>query len=174
MHTQILEYAEQARGTPAWKSGSRYHPGGSRDLWSDLLGFSRSSPDFWDERLAPAVEAVRAFHERWADRNVNDCHDASTYIHFLKTRAARALRTDGLLRLHRTVPIGDQYFWRESGIRNSLAGFLRLLLEEHWPKLSGSVEARAAFMAFALKLAALQHPLGSEVLALAGNRFGSI
>ncbi len=169
----ILEYAEQARGTPAWKSGSRYHPGGSRDLWSDLLGFSRSSPDFWDERLAPAVEAVRAFHERWTERNVDDCHDASTYLHFLKTRAARALRMDGLLRLHRKVPIGDQYFWRESGIRNSLAGFLRLLLDEHWPELSGSVEARAAFMAFALKLAALQHPLGSEVLTLAGNRFGS-
>ncbi len=169
----ILEYAEQAKGTPAWKAGPGFDRGDSRDLWKNLLGFSRFTSEFWDERLAPAVETVRAFQERWAERNIGNCYDARSYIHFLKTRAARDLRMDGLLRLHGKVPIGDQYFWRESDIRDSLAGFLRLLLDEHWQELNGSVEARDAFMAFALKLAALQHPLGSEVLALAGNRFGA-
>ena len=169
----ILTYAEQSRGTSAWESKSGFLPGGSRDVWEDLLGFSRTSPDFWDERLAPAVEAVREFHERWAERSVTHWHDARTYIYFLEARAARKLCLDGLLRLRRRVPIDDPYFWSEPEIRNAFAGFLRRLLDGHWEELRESPAGRDAFMAFALKLAALQHPLGCEVLALAGNRFGA-
>ena len=72
-----------------------------------------------------------------------------------------------------------QASWRivlpfDSNVGDSFASFLRLLLDEHWLELRDSAVARAAFMAFALKLASLQHQLGTEVLALAGNRFGTI
>ena len=119
------------------------------------------------------MEAIRGFQERWAERNVDDSYDASAYMNFLQTRAARNLRMSGLLILRRKIPIADQYFWRRSGIRDTLAGFLRVLLDENAQDLNGNAEARDAFMSFALKLASLQHPLGSEVLGLAGNRFGA-
>jgi hypothetical protein len=169
----LLRYTEDALGTESWTKGAGLHGNEANELWKELIGLSRFSPDFWDERMEPAVEAMRGFQERWAEKNADDSHDASAYMHFLRTRAAHKLRIRGLLILHKKVPIADHYFWRRSGIRDSLAGFLRLLLDENAEDLNRNAEARDAFMSFALKLASLQHPLGSEVLSLAGNRFGA-
>ncbi len=169
----LLRYTEDALETPTWITGAGFHGNEANELWKELIGLSRFSPDFWDERMKPAVEAIRGFQERWAEQNVDNSHDASAYMQFLRTRAASNLRIRGLLILHKKVPIEDQYFWRRPEIRDSLAGFLRLLLDENAQDLNPNAEARAAFMSFALKLASLQHPLGSELLSLAGNRFGA-
>jgi hypothetical protein len=166
----MLAYAE---GSPAWKGGGDSRSSSS-EMWRDLLGFSQFTSDFWHEKLTPAIEAVRAFHERWARSHVHDDDDASTYIHFLKTRAARSLRIDGLCLLHEKVPVGDRYFWKDTSTRDAFASLLRLLLDEHWRELVANTAARNGFMSFALKLTALQHPLGSEVIAVAGNRFGAM
>ncbi len=156
----MLTYAESS---PTWKLRSR-SPSASRDLWHELLGFSVYSSDFWNEKLAPAVEAAREFHERWARAHVSDDDDARSFIQFLMTPAGRRLRVDGLHLLHEKVPIDNQYFWNEDSIRDAFARFLRLLQQEHWNEIAHNHSARDAFMAFALKLGALQHPLGSEVL----------
>lgn len=166
----MLSYAE---GSPTWKARSR-GSSGSRDLWDELLGFSVYSRDFWNDKLASDVEAAREFHERWARAHVSDDHDAGSFIRFLMTPAARRLRVDGLYLLHEKVPIDNQYFWDEDRIRDKFARFLRLLQQEHWSEIAGDSGARDAFMAFALKLGALQHPLGSEVLTLAGSRLGAL
>lgn len=164
----MLTYAESS---PTWKLRSR-SPSASRDLWHELLGFSVYSGDFWNEKLAPAVEVAREFHERWARAHVSDDDDARSFVGFLMTPAARRLRVDGLRLLHEKVPIDDRYFWNEGSIRDAIARFLRLLQHDHWNEIARDSGARDAFMAFALKLGALQHPLGSEVLTLAGSRLG--
>jgi hypothetical protein len=164
----MLTYAESS---PTWKLRSR-SSSASRDLWHELLGFSVYSGDFWNEKLAPAVEAAREFHERWARAHVSDDDDARSFVGFLMTPAARRLRVDGLRLLHEKVPIDDRYFWNEDSIRDAIARFLRLLQHDHWNEIARDSGARDAFMAFALKLGALQHPLGSEVLTLAGSRLG--
>jgi hypothetical protein len=166
----MLSYGENSA---AWKARSR-GPSGSRDLLEEVLGFSVYSGDFWNEKLVLAVEAVREFHERWARAHVNDDSDARSFIGFLMTRAARRLRVDGLRLLHDKVPIEKQYFWNQDQVRDAFARFLRLLQQEHWNEIARDAGARDAFMAFALKLGALQHPLGSEVLTLAGSRLGAV
>jgi hypothetical protein len=166
----MLSYAESS---PAWKSGGDSRSS-SREMWIKLLGFSPFSSVFWNEKLAPAIEATRAFHERWARSHVHNHRDASTYIYFLKTPAARALRVDGLCLLYETVPVDDEYFWRDASTRDVFASLLRLLLDEHWHQIIANPLARNGLMSFLLKLAALQHPLGSEVLAMAGSRFGGM
>ena len=166
----MLSYAESSS---TWKLQSR-GPSGSRDLWDELLGFSVYSADFWNEKLAFAVEVAREFHERWARAHVSNDHDARSFVRFLMTPAARRLRVDGLRLLHDKVPIDNQYFWDENEIRDVFARFLRLLQQEHWNEIARDSDTRDAFMAFTLKLGALQHPLGSEVLTLAGSRLGAV
>jgi hypothetical protein len=166
----MLFYAENSA---SWKARSR-GPSGSRDLWDELLGFSVYSSDFWQDKLASAVEAAREFHERWARAHVSDDDDARSFVRFLMTPAARRLRIDGLRLLHNKVPIDNHYFWNEDSIRDAFARFLRLLQQEHWNEIARDSGIRDAFMAFALKLGALQHPLGSEVLTLAGSRLGAV
>jgi hypothetical protein len=170
---QWLAMLSYAQTSPAWKARGR-GPSASRDVWEELLGFSVYSSDFWNEKLAPAVEAVRGFHERWARAHVGNDHDARSFIRFLTSKAARRLRVDGLRLLHDKVPVGEQYFWNDNGIRDVFARFLRLLQEEHWTEIASDPAARESFMSFALKLGALQHPLGSEVLTLAGSRLGTV
>ena len=72
-----------------------------------------------------------------------------------------------------TLPIGDEYFWDDDDIRDVFARFLQLLQDEHWSEIAKDPVARNAFMSFALKLGALQHPLGGEILTLAGSRLGA-
>ncbi len=165
----MLSYAESS---PAWKwkKGRR---SSSRDIWNSLLGLSTFSPDFWSDRLAPAVESARDFHERWARTHLQNEHETRSLIRFFKSPAARRLRLDGLKLLHECSPIADRYFWRGEDIRDSFASFLRFLLDEHWHEVCSDPLAKTAFMAFALKLSSLQHPLGVEVLTNAGTRLGT-
>jgi hypothetical protein len=75
----MLAYAE---GSPQWKADARRR---SHDkMWNEILGFSTTGDSFWHEPLAPAVNAVRAFQERWARAHAQDEDDASTYIHFIR------------------------------------------------------------------------------------------
>jgi hypothetical protein len=162
----MLQFAENCE---AWKKETRR----SRDtgkMWEDLLGLSYFISDFWHAELAPAVDAIRPYFERWALAHLSSDHIVSTIIHFLKTKAAVTLRLDGLGWLRKGVPIDDRYFWKEESTQSAFAGFLRLLYDEHWDSIASTPSSREAFMTFALKLAALQHPLGSEILTLAGNR----
>ncbi|MEY2536440.1 MAG: hypothetical protein QOG67_180 [Verrucomicrobiota bacterium] len=168
---QWVEMLKFAENSPNWKLASR-RPWDMDDTWKDLLGLSSFTADFWRAELAPAVNAIRPFLERWALPRLSHDDTARTIIHFLKTGAAAAIRIDGLLWLGQCVPVDDQYFWHDDSTRDAFAGFLRLLYDENWKDIIASRTPREAFMNFALKLAALQHPLGSEILTLAGARMG--
>lgn len=168
---QWLAMLSFAEASLEWKSAGNYHLGG-RDIWTLLLGLSTFSHDFWGEQLTSEVEAVWPCLERWACSHVSDNYDTRLFIGFLKTSAARRLRLNGLLLLHDEVSLIKKYFWKEEGVSDSFAGFLQLLQNEHWTELLSNKKALEAFMAFALKLGSLQHPLGSEVLNIAGNRLG--
>jgi hypothetical protein len=74
--------------------------------------------------------------------------------------------------LKERVKMDSDYFWEELPTQDSFAGFLQVLLDQHWPAIVGSAKHRDGFMAFGLKLTALQHPLGSELTAIAANRLG--
>jgi hypothetical protein len=164
----MLDFAENCE---AWKKEtSRLSE--MDDTWDDLLGLSPFSSEFWHSELAPAVNAIRPYFQRWALPHMRSDHTVCTIIYFLKTKAAVALRMEGLSWLREGVPLDNQYFWKEESIQNAFAGFLRLLYDEHWSSVAALPSAREAFMTFALKLSALQHPLGSEMLTLAGNRLG--
>lgn len=165
----MLAYAETS---PAWQAAGR-RPWDLNDARKRLLGLSPFGADFWHAGLSPAVEAARSHLERWARRNIRSDHEARVFVYFLKTDAAKNLRLDGLGWLHEHVGINDNRFWDDNSTRDAIAGFLRLLLDQHWTALAPSTKFREAFMAFALKLAALQHPLGSEVLTIAANRLGA-
>ncbi len=165
----MLAYAETS---PAWQAAGR-RPWDLNDTRKRLLGLSPFGADFWHAGLSPAVEAARSHLERWARRNIRSDHEARVFVYFLRTDSAKNLRLDGLGWLHEHVGINDNRFWDDDSTRDAIAGFLRLLLDQHWTALAPSTKFREAFMAFALKLAALQHPLGSEVLTIAANRLGA-
>jgi hypothetical protein len=164
----MLEFAESS---PAWR-GSGRHSWDLEDSCKHLLGLSPFGADFWRIELRRAVETTRPFFERWASRSVGSDYDARTFIHFLKAPAAEPMRLDGLRLLKQRVKMDDDYFWREQATQEAFAGFLHMLLDQHWPAIVQSADHRDAFMAFALKLTALQHPLGSEVTTIAANRLG--
>jgi hypothetical protein len=165
----MLDFAENCE---AWKKETE-RSWDMDDTWKDLLGLSPFSSDFWHAELAPAVHAIRPHFERWALPQMSSDHTVCTIIYFLKTKAAVELRMDGLGWLRAGVPLDSPYFWKEDSTQNAFAGFLRLLYDEHWMSVASAPSARETFMNFALKLSALQHPLGSELLTLAGNRLGA-
>ena len=82
------------------------------------------------------------------------------------------MRLEGLCLLKDHVKMNDDYFWKREATQDAFAGLLRMLLDQDWPAVVRSDACREAFMAFALKLTALQHPLGSEVTTIAANRLG--
>jgi hypothetical protein len=169
---QWLDMLTYAETSPTWR-GAGHRSLDLGDAHKRLLGFSWFGADFWHTGLAPAVEAARQHIEWWARRNIGNDYHARTFIHFLKTDAAKELRIDGLSWLYEHVEINEERFWNDDTTRDTIAGFLRLLLDQHWPTLAPSSKSRDAFMAFALKLAALQHLLGNEVLTIAANRLGA-
>jgi hypothetical protein len=66
----------------------------------------------------------------------------------------------------------DAHFWERNETQDAFGGFLQVLLDQHWSTIASDANCRGAFMHFALKLTALQHPLGSELTTIAGNRLG--
>jgi hypothetical protein len=156
--------------SPAWQVRG-LSPASHGDLIKDLLGMRMLGGSFWRAELQPALEAVRAHHEKWAHDHVSNQWSAQDYLHFLSYRAAQNLRVTGLLILHQEVPINDDYFWGDDNTANAFARLLRILLADNFEELAKEGRAREAFLAFALKLTALQHPLGNELLTAAGNRF---
>lgn len=159
----MLDFAENC---DTWKNKSWHNV----DPWEDLLGFSPFTSGFWREELAPAVKAIGPYLRRWSAKSLRSDHRARTLIYFLKTKAAKPIRLDGLSWLKQYVRIESDYFWSDESTQQAFAGFLQLLYEDHWPMISADPELRDAFMIFALKLTALQHPLGSEILSLAASR----
>ena len=166
----LLDYG---MASAAWQLRG-FSPPSRDDLTKDLLGMRALGASFWRMELQPAVEAVRAHHEKWAEAHVANQWSANDYLHFLAYPAASSLRLAGLLIFHRRVPINDDYFWREDATADAFARLLRLLLAENFAELAKDGRAREAFIAFALKLTAMQHPMGNELLTAAGNRFGGI
>jgi hypothetical protein len=162
----MLNYAE---GSADWH-GDRRLTHASDEMWKYLLGLTPFTGDFWSESLAAAINAVWPFYERWIRAHARDNYEVASFLTFMRTRAALSLRIDSLCLLHETVPLADHYFWDRSGIRDSVSSFLQLLFDEHWAIVAGTAPAREAFMAFALKLNSLQHPAGSELHAIAGER----
>jgi hypothetical protein len=162
----MLDYAEAA---PTWKTdGWR---GGARDLWNDLLGLSPFGSSFWDNRMAPVAVALRPYHERWVRAHASMNYDARVYIHFLLCDACHDTRLSGLCLLREVVPLTESYFW-DKGTQGVFASLLQLALEKNDAELRANPKAREAFLTFAVRLTSLQHPLGTELHALAGARFG--
>lgn len=166
---QWAEFLAYGMNSPAWReSGRRY--GSPTELTEDLLGMRLLGASFWRAELAPALETVRAHHETWARQHVGNSYHARRYLYFLGYAAARNLRLVGLKILHQLVPLNERGFWRDDEIAEAFGRFLRILLTDNLAEIAGDPAAREAFLAFALKLSALQHPLGQELLAAAGSR----
>lgn len=166
--TGMLEFAESS---DSWKKESRDFRG-LGDTWATILGLSQFG-GFWTAELAPTLLAIQPFLKRWAIPRLNNSYRAKSILRLLQSPAAVHLRLDFLMLFREHISFDDAYYWREAGIQDAFADFIRLLFDEHWPEVSSSETLRAAFMAIVLKLSALQHPLGSELLVLAGQRFGS-
>jgi len=156
--------------SPAWQERG-LSPASHGDLTKDLLGMRMLGRSFWRAELRSALEAVRAHHEKWAHDHVSNQWSAQDYMHFISNQAAQNLRVAGLMILHQEVPINDDYFWGDDNTADAFARLLRILLADNFEELAKDGRAREAFLAFALKLTALQHPLGNELLTAAGNRF---
>ena len=162
----MLAYAE---GSPAWKTASRRGREDNR-MWDHLLGFSPFSSGFWRSELAPVIEAVREFYERWAIAHASSYHDAEKYIYFLLTEAGQPLRVNGLVILNNAAPTDTPGDWRYSSILSALGTLLDRLLSEQWGEVVANPAAKTAFMKFSTKLVSLQYPLGSELLAAASAK----
>jgi hypothetical protein len=157
----------------AWRS-EQYGWRVGRELWEELLGIRSLGWLYWDARLAPVVEVVRSHHETWALNHVQSAYDTNHYLIFLGHKAARGIRIAGLIMYHRHAHMDDADYWGKDDIQNGFGNLLRLALDENWTELAANRGAREAFMAIALKLASLQHALGSELLTAAANRFGTL
>jgi hypothetical protein len=169
---QWIEMLEFAETSPTWQTPYRRY--GHSDCWEYLLGLSPFGTEFWRIELRSAVETAWPFFERWGQRNLHSEHAACTFIQFLKAPAATSKRLDGLCLLKKNVKMDDDSFWEEMATQNVFAAFLKMLLEQSWPTVMHSAENRDAFMVFALKLTALQHPLGTEVTTIAAKRMGEV
>lgn len=166
----MLDYAA---ASPAW-STDEYGWRVGRELHEDLLGFRTLGWQYWDERLVGVVPVVREHHESWARKHAHSRYDTNHYLIFLGHRATRGIRIGGLMLYHQHAPMDDANYWGDTDIQDGFANALRLALNENWSELAASKPARDAFMAIALKLASLQHSLGSELLTTAASRFGAL
>ena len=162
----MLDYAERSS---AWQ-GERHLAFTNREMWKYLLGLTPFTGDFWIDQLSPAVKIAWPFFVNWVRLNAHDSYEVATFIYFLRTSAALPLRIEGLLLLHETIVVKNEYFWDRGDIQDALSNFLQLLFDEHWPEIAENTASREAFMTFALKLSSLQHPAGSELHATAGDR----
>lgn len=168
--TAMMKFASASSAWTAkqghWRSG--------RDLWEELLGLRYLGWRYWDERLIGVVKAVRGFHEAWAREHSTSPYDTHHYLIFLGHKAARATRVGGLLIYRHPDVLADDDFWTDEDIQDGFARVLKLTLEENWSELAANGDARAAFLDIALKLAAQQHALGSELLGIAAKRFADL
>jgi hypothetical protein len=162
-----------ASASPAWVSEEHRWRAG-RDLWEELLGIRSFGWNYWDERMIGIVQAVREFHEGWARKHATSPYDTKHYLIFLGHKGARGTRVGGLLIYHQPAIMADSHYWAEEDIQNGFARVLKLALDENWGELAANRAARDAFLAIALKLASQQHPLGSELLAFATQRFAAL
>jgi len=173
MAEQWNEMLKFASASPAWVSGDRHWRAG-RDLWEELLGIRSFGWSYWDERMIGVVQAVREFHEAWAQKHATSPYDTEHYLIFLGHKGARGTRVGGLLLYHQPAIMADAHYWAEEDIQNGFARVLKLALDENWDELAANRDARDAFLAIALKLAAQQHTLGSELLPVAAQRFAAL
>jgi hypothetical protein len=170
---QWIEMLKFASASPAWATEQvRWRVG--RDLWEQLLGIRTLGWNYWDERMIAVVQAVKEFHEAWARQHATSPYDTEHYLTFLGHKGARGTRVSGLLIYHQPAILADAHFWAEEEIQNGFARVLKLALDENWAELAASPAARETFLAIALKLAAQQHALGSELLAVAAQRFAAL
>lgn len=165
---QWAAFLDYGLNSQDWQKTHRRY-GGPTELTEDILGMRLLGANFWRKELAPELEAVRAHHEAWAHQHVGSNYHARSYLNFLGYAAAKNLRIVGLKILHQLVPLNDGGFWRDDKIAEAFGRFLSILLTDNLTEIAGDSEAREAFLAFALKLSALQHPLGQELLTSAGR-----
>lgn len=144
------------------------------EMIKELLGMRGLGASFWRAELQGAVEHVRKHHETWARKRITNPWNAKEYLYFLSYPAATGLRISGLMMLNELVPMDNQYFWRDDKITRAISHFLQTLLSSNFTELAADSKSRRAFLAFATKLAALQDPLGIELLTMAGNRFANL
>jgi hypothetical protein len=168
--TAMLKFASTS---PAWTADER-HWRPVRDLWEELLGIRSFGWNYWDERMIGVVQAVRQYHEAWARKHATSVYDTEHYLIFLGHKGARGTRVSGLLLYHQATLTADARYWAEEEIQNGFARVLQLALDENGGELAAKPAAREAFLAIALKLAAQQHPLGSELLNVAAQRFAAL
>ena len=173
MAEQWVAMLKFASTSTAWTSANLGRRVG-RDLWEELLGIRTLGWSYWDQAMIPIVAAARDYHEAWARQHATSYYDTNHYLIFLGHKGARATRVSGLLLYHQPAVMANSSYWSEDDIQNGFARVLQLALDENWAELTANPAAREAFLAVALKLASQQHPLGSELLTVAAQRFASL
>jgi hypothetical protein len=158
---EMLDFAFQS---PAWLVKQTWGNRGLSELWRDLL---RVEFTFWSGDDAPTVILLRflaPYLERWALLSLHDSRNAVALIELLRVNAATFLRCDALLWLGKTIPVNEEWEWDDKEFQDDLGGFLALLADRHGTELRSRPEAYATFLAFATRLAAMQHGLAVELL----------
>jgi hypothetical protein len=158
---EMLDFAFQS---PAWIAKPTWERRDLPELWRDLL---KVESNFWSADDAETVGLLRfvsPFLERWAAYSLTNRENAVAVMSLLRSKAAGFLRCQGLLWLSKGLPVDETWEWKDETVQNSLAGLLVMLAENHGPELKNREDVRAAFLAFATRLAAQQHGVAVELL----------
>jgi hypothetical protein len=165
------EMVSYALAHPAWdtKAGRTYD---LDDMVFELLGFHYGvSSVGGNEKFSAAMATMVLIFDKAAKRWFSMPRIVNGFLNFAVQPGASTLLIPGIGWLADIMPSFDKYDWKEQGMEDNLAEFLRACWERASQKISSDSNLRAAFTTLLTTLASRGSPIA---IALSDQILGSI